>query len=336
MISLSGLGHGGCRRRPIVRSLAALASLLFPLAAASSLAEPATQDREKPVLKREKSDSEATDRKPKLGHDWVRVENDKNGNPVAMQTAIIRYKPAATKDGNGKNSADVDLIGAVHIGDIAYYRKLNALFKQYDVLLYELVAPEGTVVKPGRGTSNAHPVGAMQNAIKNLLELDHQLEYVDYAKPNFVHADMSPDEFAQSMKDRNESFLQMYFRLMGQAMAHQAEIAENSGTSDLDLISALFSDDRPRKLKIVLAKQLSEMESLMVSFGGEQGSAIISERNKKALGVLKKELANGKKRVGIFYGAGHLNDMDERLRKDFNLEPVSITWVDAWDLTEKP
>ena len=121
---------------------------------------------------------------------------------------------------------------------------------------------------------------------------------------------------------------------MGQAMAQQNQLAE-SGAGDFDLISALFADDRPRRLKTILAKQLSEMEGLMVSFGGDQGSTIISERNKKALGVLKRELADGKKRVGVFYGAVHLNDMDERLRKDFNLEPVSITWLTAWDLSEK-
>ena len=231
---------------------------------------------------------------------------------------------------------EVDLIGAVHIGDVAYYSLLNDRFKQYDALLYELVAPEGTVVKPGRGTSNAHPLGAMQNGIKRLLELEHQLEKVDYTRPNFVHADMSPDEFMQSMKDRNESFLQMYFRLLGQAMAHQSTMAAKGESADFDLFAALFAKDRPRQLKIALAKQLSEMESLMVSFGGEQGSVIISERNKKALDVLKTELAGGKKRLGIFYGAGHLNDMDERLRKEFGLEPVGITWLTAWNLAEKP
>jgi len=264
------------------------------------------------------------------------MQLDDQGKMRGMQTAIVRYATVPSKDGKKSQPVEVDLIGAVHIGDIAYYRTLNDRFKQYDALLYELVAPEGTVVKPGRGTSNAHPVGAMQNAIKNVLELDHQLEYVDYTRPNFVHADMSPDEFAQSMKDRNESFLQMYFRLMGQAMAQQSAIADKGGASDFDLISALFAEDRPRRLKMVLGKQLSEMESLMVSFGGEQGSAIISERNKKALGVLKKELAEGKKHIGIFYGAGHLNDMDARLRKDFNLEPVSITWLTAWNLAEAP
>jgi hypothetical protein len=78
------------------------------------------------------------------------------------------------------------------------------------------------------------------------------------------------------------------------------------------------------------------MESLMVSFGGEQGSVIISERNKMALKVLREQINAGKRKLGIFYGAGHLNDMDERLRKDFGLEPVSATWLTAWNLAAKP
>ncbi len=270
-----------------------------------------------------------------IGQDWVRMKYDSHDEPIAMQTAIVRYTPtkASGKAGSG---VTVDLIGAVHIGDIAYYNKLNRQFSQYDALLYELVAPEGTKVTRGRGTSNGHPVGAMQNMAKNFLELDHQLEYVDYTRPNFVHADMSPDEFQQAMKDRNESFLQMYFKLIGTAMAEQSKMSAKSGSSDLDLITALFSSDRPRRLKIILGKQLAEMETLMVSFGGEEGSTIITERNKKALSILKKQLAAGKKRVGIFYGAGHLNDMDKRLREEFKMQPESITWVTAWDLASKP
>lgn len=272
---------------------------------------------------------------PKLGQDWVRMQYDANGEALGMQTAIVRYVPAAPAKNEKDKGLQVDLIGAVHVADVAYYNQLNDRFKQYDALLYELVAPEGTVVEKGRGTSNAHPIGAMQNLFKDVLGLDHQLELIDYTKSNFVHADMSPDDFAKAMKERNDSFLQMYFRLIGQAMAHQSEMAAKGESSDFDLISALFAEDRPRKLKIVLAKQLSEVESLMVSFGGEDGSVIITDRNKKALEVLKQEIAKGEKKVGIFYGAGHLSDMDKRLRKDFGLEPQSITWMTAWDLKAK-
>jgi hypothetical protein len=118
-------------------------------------------------------------------------------------------------------------------------------------------------------------------------------------------------------------------------MEHQSEMEAKGQSVDFELFAALFSKDRPRRLKTALAKQLAEMESLMVSFGGEQGSVIITERNKMALKVLKEQLAAGKTHLGIFYGAGHLNDMDQRLRKDFNLTPVSITWITAWNLAPK-
>jgi len=209
----------------------------------------------------------------------------------------------------------VDLVGAVHIGDAAYYHKLNRRFEDYDAVLFELVAPEGTVVERGRGTSNTHPLGALQNGMKNLLALEHQLEQVDYTKPNFVHADMSPDELLQAMKDRNEGFLQMYMRLLGQTVAQQSELAAQGESPDVALMFALFAEDRPRRLKTVLAKQLANTEQLLTSFGGEEGSVLITERNKIALKVLKEQLAAGKKRLAIFYGAGHLADMDGRLRR---------------------
>jgi hypothetical protein len=275
----------------------------------------------------------AAEAKADLGHDWVRVQYGERGEVLGMQTAIVRYT-TASKGARGESPIDVDLVAAVHIGDAAYYRQLNEQFTQYDALLYELVAPQGTVVPRGRGTSNTHPVGILQNGIKRLLELDHQLEQIDYTKPNFVHADMSPEEFMAAMRDRNESFLQMYFRLLGQAMAQQNEMAAKGESLDLELFSALFAADRPRRLKTALAKQLAEMESFMVSLGGDQGSVLISERNKRALEVLRQQLATGKKRLGIFYGAGHLNDMDARLRKDFQLEPVAVTWLTAWNLAE--
>lgn len=267
----------------------------------------------------------------KIGQDWVRMQYDANGEALCMQTAIVRY--ASRTAARSTTPVQVDLIGAVHIADASYYTKLNERFKKYDVLLYELVAPEGTVVKRGRGTSSGHPIGALQNMAKDVLDLDHQLEDIDYTRPNFVHADMSPEDFQKAMEERNESFLQMYFRLIGQAMAQQSELAAKGEVSDFDLIGALFATDRPRRLKIILGKQLSEMETLMVSFGGENGSAIISDRNKKALAVLKKQIAAGKKKIGIFYGAGHLGDMDKRLRDDFQMAPVSIEWLTAWNLT---
>jgi hypothetical protein len=144
---------------------------------------------------------------------------------------------------------------------------------------------------------------------------------------------MSPDDFMESMKNREESFLKMYFRMIGTSLAYQSRMTAKGESADADLLRAMLSKDRPRQLKIALAKQLSDMESMLSAFSGEEGSTIITERNKKALEVLKEQLGKDKKKIGIFYGAGHLNDMHERLEKDFQLQPAEITWLPAWKLS---
>jgi hypothetical protein len=281
--------------------------------------------------------------KAPLGTEWVRLKVDKDNKPLALEIAVVRYVPArmakqfANQPEGTLPSARqyVDLIGAVHVGDKKYYDELNRWFRQYQAMLYELVAPPGTRVEKGRGTSNLHPVGALQNGVKSMLELEHQLEQVDYTQRNFVHADMSPEEFGQSMADRDESFLQMYMRMAGQAIAEQSTDPSQGMAMNLEFLEALTSDDKALKLKTIIAKQFQMMESTLSGISGPEGSTLITERNKKALEVLRKQQRMGRRKIGIFYGAGHLSDMHERLVKDFQMQPVGITWMEAWDLRPK-
>jgi hypothetical protein len=97
----------------------------------------------------------------------------------------------------------------------------------------------------------------------------------------------------------------------------------------------LFSKDRAFKLKTLLADQFENMESQMLLFDGPDGSTIITERNKKALEVLGKQLKDGKKHVAVFYGAGHLPDMEKRLAADFGLKREEEKWLKAWSLEKK-
>ena len=262
---------------------------------------------------------------------WMRIDFDRNRTPIALQTSIVRYQG---KRPNG-DKLTVDLIGAVHVGDKAYYQALNQRFTEYDALLYELVAPPGARVEKGRGTSNRHPVGALQNGMKLFLGLEHQLELVDYTPQNFVHADMSPDEFSESMKRRGEGLLQMMFRMMGHGVALQSRQQARGESSDAEILVALFSNDRALLLKRAVARQLQDAESILAAFGGPQGSTIITERNKVAIAVLQQEIERGRRRIGIFYGAGHMPDFDRRFREELNLVPQRREWLTAWDMDSR-
>ncbi|WP_050769366.1 hypothetical protein [Blastopirellula marina] len=255
---------------------------------------------------------------------FLRIHEDASGAPQALQTAIVRYVDPKKPD------AYVDLVGAVHIGEQAYYDQLNQEFKNYDALLYEIVAPKGTRIPKGGPKKNGSAVSGLQNGMKDLLGLEFQLEQVDYTPKNFVHADMSPAEMAADMEERGDGFLQMFARLMGAGLVQQTK-GEDMNTA---MLLALLADDRQVRMKRIFASQMDDMEGQMRAIEGKNGSTLISQRNAKAFEVLREELDAGKKKIGVFYGAGHFADMHRRLVEDFGMQPQSTRWLDAWDLTK--
>lgn len=312
----------------------ALAVVLVGRVAGLWAAEPAAGKPadDAPAADKESADSppaaekEGEEQEP--GSKFIRLTRDAEERTLTMDTAIVRYVPTDPE----RAGLVVDLIGAVHIGEKEYYAELNRAFQDYDALLYELVAPEGTRVS--KGASGGSPVSMLQTGMKGMLELEFQLDEIDYHQDNFVHADMSPDDFAKSMRDRGESIWSMVFKMMGQSMAQQSKNPNRS--LDAELLLALFDRDRALALKRVLAEQFEDLEGVMTAFDGPDGSTIITERNKKALEVLAQEIEAGKKRLAIFYGAGHLPDMESRLLADFGLKRAKERWIVAWDLRDKP
>ena len=260
---------------------------------------------------------------------YVRIERDENKTPLALQTAVVQMQ--GTKGAQRK--VQVDLIGAIHVGEKEYYDELNELFEEYDVVLYELVAPEGTVIEKGhkQGVSLDFVAGS-QSGLQKLLGLTHQLEQIDYTVDNFVHADMNPSEFAKHMEERDESFMKMYFRSIGQGLALQGAPGQSN---DFNLILALFSKDREKKMKAMMAQQFEQMDGLPDVMSGPEGSTIIHLRNDKALEVLEEQLQDSSnKKIGIFYGAGHFDDMEEKMVERFRFRRKGEVWLDAWNLGE--
>ena len=247
-------------------------------------------------------------------HQFVRLVRDARGDPLSLDTAIVHYVP---KDA-GREGLSIDLIGAVHVGEKSYYQKLSKQFESYDAMLFELVADKKVVPQPGQKSHSV--ISSIQTGMKEMLNLDFQLDDIDYTKKNFVHADMSPDEMAKSMTAKGETVWGIMFRMMAVGMAQQAG---KDNSSDLDLLLALFDKDRAIQLKRYMAVQMEDMDGMMIALEGPKGSTLITERNKAALKVLGDEIKNGKKKIAIFYGAGHLGDMENRLIADFGMKAAT-------------
>ena len=279
--------------------------------------------------------------------------------PQSLDTSIIRFVPKDEK--LAKAGVSVDLIGAIHIGDQGYFQQLNSEFEKYDALLYEMVADkddlggepvrfvdreaelvdkDGTTKPKEPATKDASEesgfkagmavVGGMQLGAKDMLGLAFQVDWIDYSAKNMVHADMSPEEFAEKMKERGESFLTLFMDLFVQGLKQQ-QANKNKAPNDLALLFALFSSNRELVMKRLMAQQFAQSD-VLDNLGGEKGSAIITERNIVAMNVLREQLDKGVKKIGIFYGAGHLSDMSRRMVDEFDMKFVDERWVEAWNL----
>lgn len=243
------------------------------------------------------------------------------GTSGHLDTAILHFVRGRQK---------VDLIGAIHIADKAYYRQLQKRFASYDRLLFELVKPEEldmrTFGRPQGGLSG------VQRWIKDLLDVDFQLDEIDYSRPNFLHADIASEVLGAQLRAHAGDLLGslLAFSITDAARLRHADGTARLGT--IELMQALAAPDRPRALKRFLGRELTEFDLGSEEFGGFGfGSLLIGDRNAVAIRVLQGELAKGRKKLAIFYGAAHLPDMAARLTK-LGFVAAGQDWLTAWDL----
>jgi hypothetical protein len=62
------------------------------------------------------------------------------------------------------------------------------------------------------------------------------------------------------------------------------------------------------------------------------GDVYILPRNDVVRKVLHNQLAAGRKKIAILYGAGHMPDLQESLISEFGMRPLKRRWLKAWDL----
>jgi hypothetical protein len=236
--------------------------------------------------------------------------------------------------------ARVDLVAATHIGERAYYEALRERFSAYDAVLYELVAPAGHRPTPDEHRNADNPVSRLQRALQNALDLEFQLDGIDYQQPNFVHADLSPVELAEQWRKSGETFGRLLLRALATAMGQAKKQAERGevDTTGPELLAALLSAHATQRLRFLLARQLLELEESFSMFGNPDsglGRVLLGSRNERAIEVLRQELARGRTKVAIFYGCAHMPDLEQRLLA-LGFSRKGQEWVTAWRSGDKP
>ena len=263
---------------------------------------------------------------PAAGADFIRIERNENRDPTALQTAIAKYVPAG-----GQKGVVIDLVAVVHIGERAYYERLNNEFEKYDAVLFELVAPEGNKPPMGAARRSDNPVAMLQQGMKIFSRLEHQLEVVDYQKANFIHADLSPEGMKMAMKERGDDQMTIALGVIADFLRKKNLEADKPEPQAPDItLTDLLS---PFKFKRMMAQQFEDAGG-DVSLGGTINRLLVEDRNKACIKVLQQQLTAGKKKIAVFYGAAHMPDFDKRLREDFGMKRTESAWITTWNLTD--
>lgn len=276
-----------------------------------------------------------------------RLVRGDDGALLALETSALRYSGRRRGKDGIERDVVVDLVGAVHIAEREYYQSLNELFRNYEVVVYELVADGddvGAQIRKARATrkekENFNPlnlISYLQEGVGKALQLEYQIDGIDYAAKNMRRGDCSPLELVMwtiTNGDVGEFFLDCAARLF---------LDGDPGTTEGGIVAFLCARDKRLAAKRFFALALAQtfvddVRRELRALDSDEDvkiheNAVIHLRDKKALAVVRKALDSGETRVAVFFGAAHIPDLGNRLETEFGLRRDSNPkWIKAWDL----
>jgi len=168
----------------------------------------------------------------------------------------------------------------------------------------------------------------IQVKLARALGLEFQLAAVHYDSPSWRNSDMSIDELQQKLAESGASGEALLAMLDGSSMS--AKLA--------GLILGFVERSREMSMmaKIMMVETLAHADRMMEAQAamGPLMKVIVEDRNTAVLADLDAVMKDepGVKSVALFYGAGHLPDLETRLTRDRGYAFASDTWFTAIDI----
>ena len=164
------------------------------------------------------------------------------------------------------------------------------------------------------------------------LGVDLQVRSIDYDREGWIPADLPMEELLDRLWRRGERSVTI-------------EMLSNDGGLQQGVVRFLLSFvSKSTAFKKMVVQALGQADA-----GGREGGGlgdsdrrlIIDERNDAVIEELRHQLAraDAPRSIAIFYGAAHMGDFEETLRREFGLVPDEARWftamsVDEWELPQ--
>ena len=265
------------------------------------------------------------------------VSND----TLVLESRIQRFVPT-----RGNSSPILSLVGVVHIGEASYYKQIQSFLDTQNIVLYERVKPPKKlptptptpepIASPTQTAPPPRPPASIQKRLADTLGLTFQLTEIHYDRPFFINSDLSVDDLRTIASKSGKGTEDQLNGLLGMLTGQGFMGAFMNGMMDR-------MDKNPRQrayFKRFLMQTLSTQGMMETALGGAPagqmslGDLIIVERNKAVISDVKSTIATKKPRtLSVFYGAGHMEDMQKRLITELGYKPTETRWIPA--ITDK-
>lgn len=197
----------------------------------------------------------------------------------------------------------------------------------------------------------------LQRDLADALGLEFQLDGIDYSHPHWRNSDLSVEQIRAALAGEPIPPKRKAGPPAGGASTPAPPASGTSGRTDAEkaadvLFGALSGDSLLAKamgflvkmmgssaqgramIKLVLADTLCHADAILEAQPGALGelmTVLTVDRNKQVVMDLRKVIEHepGVRSVAVFYGAGHLPDLEQRICDELGYRYESTTWLPA-------
>jgi hypothetical protein len=276
---------------------------------------------------------------PKRPEPYVRVANT-TSNLVELQIALREFAPAR------RGQPSIHLVAVSHIGGSNYYAALQRHLAAHALVLFEGVGRAGSTggsqnERPQAAPSDGKSLSSLQSTMAESLGLVFQLEAIDYDRPNFRNCDLSVPQLRKLIEEQHTASGQSS---AGSSFETLLQTMQGGSLFDsllqLGLRSLIASPKLQGLAKLALIDVLGQIQGDPAQIKGlppdmkQLFDVLLVRRNQKIVDDLKSELGSRNRHgsVAVFYGAGHMTDLEQRLRDELGCRPTGQTWLTAFSV----
>ena len=281
---------------------------------------------------------------------YTRVVNP-DSNVVQLQIALRKFVPAHHR------GPAIWLAGTMHVGEPQYYHNVQKFLDGQTVVLFEGInselhprhvphagqpADDPPPPKPEQVNTNAG--SSMQSTLATALGLVFQLDAIDYDRTNFLNSDLSVQQITRLMTGDMNAVAAQPGQPGKSNPTFDALLQVMDGSSFLGSlvklgIQFIGSDPKLQALtKLTLIEMVGQMKG---DIGGMRGlppdlkhlvQVLIEARNQNVITDLRTELKTVPRdgSIAVFYGTGHMDDLEKRLTTQLNYRPADEIWLTAF------